>query len=298
MTDHPFFHSSTWFSVLEGGFGARTFKTSFDLSLSFTVFRVGPFSLAYINFPIGLTDVRESYELGKNDILQILREKNIHILNFSTPYINTPFNRYRIRSLPETSIENLENWEESRLAADVRYELRRSQREGLRVREVDDRDYKHLHKIYKSTVTRHKGQVRYTSDYFSALVRISKENNNLDCKIGFFSDEDRPCAFIIVAHDGDTAYYLHGGYEEQYAHLRPGYKLISLAIAHARDSGCKKFNFMASPEDQPSLVKFKEKWGGNTYRLVSYRKPINLTGITLVKILNLQHQLKKLWLHR
>ena len=35
-------------------------------------------------------------------------------------------------------------------------------------------------------------------------------------------------------------------------------------VRMARDAGCESFNFMSSPADQPSLVQYKEKWGGET----------------------------------
>ena len=35
-------------------------------------------------------------------------------------------------------------------------------------------------------------------------------------------------------------------------------------IRWAQAAGCESFNFMSSPPNQPSLVRYKEKWGGVT----------------------------------
>lgn len=292
MNSHPFFHSTAWFSVLEKGFNAQSIKLSFYGSLAFTLFKKGPFRLAYVNFPIGLVSPEEANTLTESNIVNFLKSHGVHVLNFSTPFENYNYNFSKNIFLPETIIENLGNWDASRLPADVRYEIRRSQREGLRTQKVAARDSKYLYMLYKATIARHGGQTRYTPEYFHALANLAEHDQNLDCRLGFSSDRDEPCAFIVVAHDGDTAYYLHGGYDARYAYLRSGYGLMSLAIAHARDSGCERFNLMASPVDQPALVRFKEKWGGFTKNLLTYRQPLNFSGKVLIKTFHLINKLK------
>lgn len=294
MTTHPFFHSSAWFAVLQQGFGACSLNMPSGMPLAFTLFRAGPFRLAYTNFPIGLVSIEETGALTTPDVRSFLRSHGAQILNFSTPHQIHNINNLNGISLPVTLIENLANWEESRLPADVRYKVRRSQREGLRVRKANIKDSNQLYELYMSTVARHGGQIRYTLEYFHALATLAEYDRLLDCKVGLPADRDEPCAFISIAHDGDTAYYLHGGYDMRYAHLRSGYGLMNLAITHARDSGCKKFNFMASPADQPSLVKFKEKWGGVTRETKTYREPLNLAGKLLIPTLHWRDHLNKL----
>lgn len=287
MINHSFFHSPEWFTVLQQGFGVhKIIVSSEEVPVAFAIFRVGPFRLAYANFPIGLVTIEELNTTIKSDTIQLLRERGIHILNFTTRYEITSCSKIENISLPETVIENLVNWEESRLPSDMRYKLRRSKREGLRIRKAHTGDYKSLHKIYIDTVDRHQGQVRYSLKYFQALTTLAEDNENLDCRVALAADSDNPCGFIVVAHDGEIAYYLHGGYDLRYARLRSGYGLMSLAIAYARDKGCKTFNLMASPVDQPDLVKFKEKWGGVTHQITSRREALNVPGKLLMGVLH------------
>lgn len=293
MNIHPFFHSQGWFDVLEQGFGARNLKISLGIPLAFTLFKGGPFRLAYANFPIGLITVEETLAVATTDIANFLRSQGAQILHFVTPHFIQEIDQSRDIYLPETVIDNLGNWEESRLPAEVRYKVRRSRREGLRVRKANIEDSKYLYALYKATVGRHGGQIRYTLEYIKALITLSQHDQRLDCRVGLPTDGDEPCAFIITAHDEDTAYYLHGGYDARYAHLRSGYGLMSLAITHARDSGCKVFNLMASPINQPSLVKFKEKWGGDTRQIVTHREPLNLSGKILMTALHWISNLQK-----
>lgn len=294
MNIHPFFHSQAWFDILEQGFSARTLKISLDIPLAFTFFKGGPFRLAYANFPIGLITAEETFAVTTTDIANFLRSQGAQILHFVTPHLIQDLNQSRDIYLPETVIDNLANWEESRLPADVRYEVRRSRREGLRVRKVNIEDSKHLYALYKATVGRHGGQIRYTLEYFKALTALAQHDQRLDCRVGLPTDGDEPCAFIVTAHDGDIAYYLHGGYDASYARLRSGYGLINLAITHARDSSCKVFNLMASPMNQPDLVKFKEKWGGGTRQIVTHRQSLNLAGKLLIEALHWRDHFIKL----
>jgi lipid II:glycine glycyltransferase (peptidoglycan interpeptide bridge formation enzyme) len=282
MITHPFFHSTEWLTVLQQGFGAHKLVISSEVPIAFTIFRVGPFCLAYANFPIGLVTIEELNTVMATNTTQLLRQGGIHVLNFTTQYGVTLSTKMDDVKLPETVIENLADWDEPKLPADVRYELRRSKREGLRVRKAQLEDYRSLHALYTETVDRHQGQIRYSLKYFQALTTLAEHNKNLDCRVALPADSDEPCAFIVVAHDGDVAYYLHGGYDQRYARLRAGYGLMSLAIAHARDRGCKAFNLMASPANQPDLVKFKEKWGGITRQIVVHRGSLNFPGRLLM----------------
>lgn len=286
MTFHPFFHSPAWFSALQQGFKADSLQIPLDTPLAFTLFRAGPFRLAYANFPIGLVTSQETLALTTPDVADFLRSHGAQILNFSTPHKINNMSDFKGICLPETLIENLEDWEESRLAADVRYEVRRSRREGLQFRKATIQDSKYLYSFYKDTIARHSGKIRYTLQYFQALTTLAEHDPNLYCRIGIPANRDEPCAFIAIVYDGDTAYYLHGGYDARYAHLRSGYGLMSLAIAHARDHGCKVFNLMASPVDQPTLIKFKEKWGGETRQIITYREPLNFAGKLLIVALH------------
>lgn len=285
MSTHPFFHSQAWSKVIEQGFGARNLKISLGTPVAFTLFKGGPFRLAYVNFPIGLVDIEETLAVITPDIAEFLRSQGAQVLHFVTPHLTQEIGQLGDIYLPETLIENLVNWEEARLPAEVRYKVRRSRREGLRARKVSIEDSKYLYALYKATVARHGGQIRYTLKYFQALTALAEQNQYLDCRVGMPADRDEPCAFIVIAHDGDTAYYLHGGYDARYAYLRSGYGLMNLAIAYARDNGCKVFNLMTSPADQPALVKFKEKWGGVTRQIVTHREPLNFAGKVLIRAL-------------
>ena len=54
------------------------------------------------------------------------------------------------------------------------------------------------------------------------------------------------------------------------------------------------FNLMASPAGQPELVRFKEKWGGQTQLLLNFDVPVSALGtLTRFGLLVKQRMLRK-----
>ena len=81
-------------------------------------------------------------------------------------------------------------------------------------------------------------------------------------------------AFVVTVRHGAEANYLHGGFDAAFAAELPSDRLLLNAITGAQTEGLQIFNMMASPPDQPSLVRFKEKWGGITKAQSSYSVPL------------------------
>lgn len=59
-----------------------------------------------------------------------------------------------------------------------------------------------------------------------------------------------------------------------YRQYSPSDLQFNEAIQSAREDGYERFNLMSSPIDQPSLVKYKEKWGGETRQHKLYTLPL------------------------
>ena len=114
-------------------------------------------------------------------------------------------------------------------------------------------------RLYRATIDRNRGTVRYDERYFTALCRLAEQSRGID--IGIAEHDGRIAGFIATAREEDTTYYLHAGYEDALAALRPGYCLMAWAIARARDAGCDVFDMLASPPEQVSLRAFKEQFG-------------------------------------
>ncbi len=172
-------------------------------------------------------------------------------------------------SNPETAISNLQNWDLSSVSKNLRRDVKKAKRSDLSITETTDASQgRTLFRIYRATVKKYSGAIRYNEDYFSALIKLANRQSGLRVLLARHRGE--VAGFIVVATDGGTTYYLHGGTDISCRQHSPADFLINEVIHRAREDGSECFNFMSSPGDQPSLVRFKEKWGGETRQHKTY----------------------------
>lgn len=261
-----------WQSLLEASFGCHTLYAS-DGATGFavTVFRAGPFRIGYVGFPAGgvVGELRDS-KCVVDALQSAASEAGIACARIPVvatdgsslpglPYVETP----------ETVIDNLPEWQLQNGASSLPRAVRKVRRSDLQIeRLTDPADGQHLYDLYAGTVERHGGSMRYNRRYFSTLVELSSHDQRLQVLAA--TRDGCIGGYIVVARHGDTACYLHGGTHVEFRKDSPSDLLFDRAIHEARDAGCARFNMMSSPPDQPSLVRYKEKWGGTTRVLRTY----------------------------
>lgn len=163
-------------------------------------------------------------------------------------------------ALPEVWIEDLRAWpgeRGKRIQKDLAFAARAGAGKRLVTPFVDgDAAYA----LYERTVLEHRGRLRYTPEYFRRITALSERSHMLE-SAAMVDADNNVTAFAVMARDGDVAYYLHGA-------VRPGGKatgdgdvLLAHLIATAKRIGARNFSLMASPADQPGLVRYKKKWG-------------------------------------
>jgi len=141
-----------------------------------------------------------------------------------------------------------------------------------------------MYKLYAQAIMRHRGRIRYTLPYFRELVRLAASSHQLYCLLAMHNE--KIAAFLVMAIEGDTAYYLHGANDRELSRLCPSDLLLYHAIHEAKELGLSSFNLMASPQNQPSLVRFKEKWGSVTKPQTTYDIPLRPTAAKLLYAAN------------
>ncbi|RME07333.1 MAG: GNAT family N-acetyltransferase [Bacteroidetes bacterium] len=172
----------------------------------------------------------------------------------------------------ETAVLDLPHWDEKRLPSAVRRNVRKAEKQGIIIVPASAADAPMMFSLYQETVRRHGGALRYNSDYFRALVKLAQETAALRCWLAKKGEET--AAFLVAAQEGENVYYLHGAVNREHQQARPGDLLFYHAIQWAKSRGAAQFNMMASPLSQPTLVRYKEKWGGVTARQRTYDMPI------------------------
>ena len=269
------FCTASWQSFLASSFGCRTiFGTNGQQGVAITVFKAGPFEVGYLGFPVG-TAIGQAIDLRAllSDFLKSkLGGKPVCIRVSPSAFSQSASLDLKCVQNPETAITDLQGWECMSVSKKLRRDIRKAEKSGLIPVEVTDpAQGDAIYRMYEDTVRRHKGSMRYTREYFEGLIRLSLENDRV--RIVGVSTEDRLAGFAVTIRDKDTSYYLHGGTDPTLRHLCISDLLIRDVTGRARSDGSDCFNFMASPQDQPMLVRFKEKWGATTRQLNTYTLP-------------------------
>ena len=105
--------------------------------------------------------------------------------------------------------------------------------------------------------------MRYNKSYFYELIKVSQGSSRLFVDVAETST-GRVVSMIVTASHGGDSYYLHGATDFNYGHMRPSDMLMCKAIRAAHDRRDRSFSFLPSPRKQEGLIRFKEKWGGET----------------------------------
>ena len=269
-----FFNNRLWHSVLKNSFNVKTlyyWDDKQEEGLSICIFQKSIFKIGYIGFPLGgtITGMNiNNYLL--NSINNNISPKQIHLLRIPTgKFSPSTLNHNHSNSCPETYINNLENWSKDNLSKRCRRDINKSIRENSEVEIITDpSNSKIIYNLYKKTIIKNDGSMRYNEDYFKSVISLSKDYKKLRCTC--IRNNNKIIAFLIMVIDKNIAHYLHGAIDYNYRKSLPNDLLIFDAIMWAKNMGAKSFNFMCSPIKQPNLIKYKEKWGGQTSRNITF----------------------------
>ncbi|HED12097.1 MAG TPA: GNAT family N-acetyltransferase [Gammaproteobacteria bacterium] len=272
-------HSAEWQSVLESAFNCRavySWNTDTNSGLTITVFKAGPFKIGYLGFPTG--NCPKLHTIAMNTVQELCAgpsELMPHCLRISvSAFTNDSMLDYPCQSQPETAIQDLQNWELASVSKKLRRDLKKVQKAGFQLHKTETpSDGQALFNIYRTTVESHGGSLRYNVGYFTSLIALSARNPNVLCLIAL--KDGNIAGFLVACMHMYSAYYLHGGTAPEFRRQSPSDLLVNRAIEWSKQGGARQFNLMTSPRSQPSLVRYKEKWGADTREHRTFTVPVN-----------------------
>jgi hypothetical protein len=268
------FNAPEWHAVLSKGFGSKTlygWDESNSTGLTITIFKAGPFRIGYLAFPVGGGIPGEAIS---PHIIEVMRSsdlnKTIHLLRIpASAFVQKEVLSCPSQSTLETAIEGLQGWDLTALSHNLQKAVKRAGRSPLKIVDaVNSSQGSVLFQLYKDTVKRHGGNMRYTEKYFQTLIELSKTHSGLRCVLAMSGGDI--VGFLAVALHHDTAYDLHCCMNLSFRRDNPSDLLTSYAISWAKGEGMERYNLGSSPLQQASLVAYKEKWGGVTRELKTY----------------------------
>ncbi len=276
-SENNFFNSESWQNTLNKAFDCQTvygWNKNANTGTAITIFKAGPFRIGYMAFPVGGIVGDSKVD---NNIIKILKKSSFPVrldllrLQQSGFCDNTELD-YRCIITPETAIVDLGNWDHQQFPK-LNRDIKKSLRSNIKLEEAKTLiDSKICYCLFKETIHRHYGNLRYNPKYFDALLELSTLTNNL--RILLAKMDDNIAGFIVVALHGDSAYYLHGAIDQSLKKYGVSDRLLFESIIWSRENNMKYFNLMSSPPNQSTLVRYKEKWGGTTKDHKTYDIPI------------------------
>jgi hypothetical protein len=277
-----FFDSGAWGEVLRAGFGATPWFAWDDEAQRghlIAMFRRGPATMGYLGFPVcaapGADDAEYPLQRMVDAIARQRPRPQVLRLPLSAFSREAPPAGGRTRTTLETCAEDLSRWNAEGTST-RRRDLALARRRSGDFATMQP-DGAALHALYHSAVRRNRGSLRYTRAYFERLVRCP------GVRVHARAENGRPVGMAIVARHGDTAYYLHAGTDPKAMGTGLADLLVCEAMAAAVAEGARRFDFLSSPAAQPGLVRFKEKWGGQTRKAISHDIPMGWIGTQLMR---------------
>jgi lipid II:glycine glycyltransferase (peptidoglycan interpeptide bridge formation enzyme) len=150
----------------------------------------------------------------------------------------------------------------ARMKQKTRYNIRLAEKKGVTVRAWDD--IPEFHKMLFVTGERD-GFGVHSLDYYQLVYDLMHPSGM--CEILLAEFEGKPLASLLVARQGDRAYYLYGASTDEERNRMPTYLLQWEALKWAKSHGCKSYDLWGVPdEDEGTLEANFEKrqdglWG-------------------------------------
>jgi hypothetical protein len=275
------FHSEDWMALLERSFGCSSLyflRDDHQKGAAISLFRAGPFRIGYLGFPVGGT-IGSGAPAG--EFFEYLQTANVDHMPVAIRIPVSGFGESVELDLPyettaETAIVDLQSWGLDRVTKNRRRDVNRSLRSGLDLVDASDpADAARIYELYRATLERNDGSLRYNATYFGELIQLAQRRSGLRVLVA--KKDGAIVAFTVVVLQGSMSYYLHGAFDWAMREYLPSAMLLNEAIEWVKSQGSESFNLMSSPQGQDSLIKYKERWGAETREHRTYTMPVKST---------------------
>jgi lipid II:glycine glycyltransferase (peptidoglycan interpeptide bridge formation enzyme) len=167
----------------------------------------------------------------------------------------------------------------------TRYNIRLSDRKGVKVRVGNKSDFEELFKLYAVTALRDNFVIRSKHYYMNLWTKFYDEGL---CEPIIAEMDGEILAAVIIYFYSGKAYYVYGMSSEKNRNLMATYLLQWKAIQRAKEKKCKMYDFWGAPDELNEndrmwgVYKFKLGFGGIFVRTVgAWDFPTNKVGYTI-----------------
>ncbi|MFQ5945335.1 MAG: lipid II:glycine glycyltransferase FemX [Anaerolineae bacterium] len=134
----------------------------------------------------------------------------------------------------------------ARMKSKTRYNIRLSERKGVRVREGGEADLPHFHRLLMETSRRDGFFIRDLAYYRAAWEEFSPSGR---CVLLMAEYDGEMLAGLMTFAYGHRAWYLYGASSGHHREVMPNHLLQWAAMRWARERGCKAYDLWGIPDE-------------------------------------------------
>ena len=277
------FYQSVWSEVLRKGLGGQPLYFYLKegdeivaglpgILLSFKIFKI-----LYASIPYGHLIGETSYY---SVFLQLLekefRKRGIDQVRLAeSPF----FESYQPESFKPISAKctllDLRGFDKEKIwegyKKNIRRDIRKAQRGGITIHSGNSREGINIfYKLYLASMERNRAMAKYPFRWFEAIYEIMTKKGLGAILIAEL--DQVAIAGVVLIHSLTSMHYFHNGSQHEFLKFCPNELLVHFSLEKAIEKGNSFFDFMGSGPNDLSLLRFKEKWGGQSRDIYTYVK--------------------------
>lgn len=281
----PVFCSPLWSRILKESMGYGQITLSFreggkHLSLTGSVIDLKAFKIFYSNFPyggfVGDMDLfagakpRIEEELGNRKIDRIYVTRNFYCPFPDMEGYARESAYHNILFLDGSGQKAFEKACKEKVNKNVKKALR----EGVAVREIEGPgEVEPFFEFYKETIRRKKGIQYWNRRFFDMVAEVLSREGRY--RLLYAVHQGEPIGGILLVMSRKGVHYFAGASKESHLDLRPNDLLFFHAIRSSIEGGYQYFDFMLTDGNDENLLRFKKKWGSETYPFDKFHKDLS-----------------------
>jgi serine/alanine adding enzyme len=275
------FYQSVWSQVLKEGLGGQPLYFCLRnegeivaglpaVLLNFSIFKILYASIPYGNligersyFPFFVELLEKEFHRRGIDQVRITESP------FSESFPPESFKPISTKStlLDLRGYDKIKIWEGYK--KNIRRDIRKAQRSGIRIRRgASGKDANIFYKLYLASMERNRAMAKYPLRWFETLYEVLTEKELSAIYVAELNDV--PIAGVVLIYSVSSTHYFHNGSQYEFLKFCPNELLVHSSIENAVEREISFFDFMGSDPKDLSLLRFKEKWGGQSMNLNTY----------------------------
>jgi hypothetical protein len=278
VTQHsklPFF-GSAWGNVLKEGLGGELFHAALVKERRILCALPGV-ALNYFGFRLHYSLLPYGGFIGDKSLFPKLMEGLLESGGrFDVSYVFPPspeMDREYARHFrsQETAVTRLElkrsGWNDTEAAfcPSVKQSLNKAKRLNLKVeRGRDEKAFAAAYTLYLQSMKRNHAVARYTDRWFQAIRRHLADSGQAVAYL--LRHEDAIISATVVVKSAEAYHLMHSGSDTEHLPLRGNDFIVCEIIKDAVNEGKAGVDFMNSDPSDVELIRWKEKFGGQTIR--------------------------------